>query len=110
MWPSAHPFMDRDFLSSVAGALWRVGFSTRAAAMGLLFGEMLPREVRERSDKAAFFAPLVNRHSRAFIAAWDGTGVDEGLVDVQAFRSCWSADRVDARSCACCSRPGCHRP
>jgi hypothetical protein len=95
-----HPFMDRDFLSAVAGALWRVGFPTRTAAMDLLFGDMLPREVRERSDKAAFFAPFVNRHSRAFIAAWDGTGVDENLVDVAALRSCWSADQVDARSYA----------
>ena len=95
-----HPFMDRDFLGAVAGALWRVGFLTRAAAMDLLFGDVLPVAVRERSDKAAFFAPFINRHSRAFIAEWDGTGVDEALVDVAALRACWSADQVDARSYA----------
>jgi hypothetical protein len=95
-----HPFMDRDFLSATAGALWRVGFPTRAAAMELLFGDVLPVAVRERSDKAAFFAPFINRHSRNFITAWDGTGVDEGLVEVAALRACWSADRVDARSYA----------
>lgn len=96
----AHPFMDRDFLSAAAGALWRLGFPTRAAAMDLLFGDGLPKTVRHRSDKAAFFAPFVNRHSRAFIAQWDGTGVDEALVDVGALRACWEADRVDARSYA----------
>ena len=95
-----HPFMDRDFLSAIAGALWRVGFPTRRAAMDLLFADVLPAAVRERSDKAAFFAPFINRHARAFIAAWDGTGVDEALVDVAALRASWSAEQVDARSYA----------
>jgi hypothetical protein len=92
--------MDRDLLSAVAGAVWRVGFPTRAAAMDLLFGDVLPPAVRERSDKAAFFAPFINAYSRDFIARWDGTGVDETLVDVGALRACWSAERVDARSYA----------
>lgn len=95
-----HPFMDRDFLVAVAGALWPAGFPTRAAAMDLLFGATLPVAIRHRSDKAAFFAPFVSRHSRAFIAGWDGTGVDGTLVDVDALRACWSADQVDARSYA----------
>jgi Asparagine synthase len=95
-----HPFMDRDFLSAVAGTLWRAGFETRAAAMDLLFEDVLPVAVRHRRDKAAFFAPFVNRHSRAFIAAWDGTGVDESVVSVAALRACWSVERVDARSYA----------
>ena len=95
-----HPFMDPDFLSAAAGALWRLGFPTRAGAMELLFGDALPKEIRHRSDKAAFFAPFLNRHSRAFIAGWDGTGVDEALVDVDALRASWMADQVDARSYA----------
>ena len=95
-----HPFMDPAFLSAVAGTLWRVGFPSRAAAMDLLFGETLPQAVRHRSNKAAFFAPFVNRHSRAFIRSWDGTGVDETLVDVPALRACWDELRVDARSYA----------
>jgi hypothetical protein len=95
-----HPFMDPTFLGAVAGALWRTGFPSRAAAMDLLFGEALPRAVRQRSSKAAFFGPFVNRHSRAFIRSWDGTGVDETLVDVRALRACWDEPRVDARSYA----------
>ena len=96
----AHPFMDPTFLGAVAGALWRTGFPSRAAAMDLLFGEALPQAVRQRSSKAAFFVPFVNRHSRAFIRSWDGTGVDETLVDVQALQACWDEARVDARSYA----------
>jgi hypothetical protein len=92
--------MDPEFLSAAAGALWRLGFPTRAAAMDLLFGDALPPAIRHRSDKAAFFAPFVNRHSREFISAWDGTGVDETLVDVRALRACWAAGQVDARSYA----------
>ncbi len=92
--------MDPEFLSAVAGALWRVGFSTRAGAMDLLFGDALPGAVRHRSDKATFFTPFVNRHSRAFIGEWDGTGVDEALVDVEALRACWAAEQVDGRSFA----------
>jgi hypothetical protein len=95
-----HPFMDPDFLSAVAGALWRLGFPTRPRAMELLFGDALPKEVRHRPDKAVFFGPFVNRHSRAFIAGWDGTGVEEALVDVEALRASWMADQVDARSYA----------
>ena len=95
-----HPFMDPEFLSAVAGALWRLGFPSRAAAMDLLFADALPQAIRRRSDKAAFFAPFVNRHSRQFISSWDGTGVDETLVDVAALRACWSAEQVDARSYA----------
>ena len=68
--------------------------------MDLLFGDVLPPAIRHRSDKAAFFAPFVNRHSREFISAWDGTGVDETLVDVGVLRASWAADRVDARSYA----------
>jgi hypothetical protein len=93
-----HPFMDPAFLSAVAGALWRVGFPSRAAAMDLLFGEALPQGVRHRLDKAAFFAPFVNRHSRAFIDSWDGTGVEDTLVNGDALRVCWNQSRVDARS------------
>jgi hypothetical protein len=95
-----HPFMDPAFLSAVAGALWRAGFPSRAAAMDLLFGDALPRAVRQRSSKAAFFGPFVNRHSRAFIRSWDGTGVDETLVNVRTLRACWDESRVDARSYA----------
>ena len=96
----AHPFMEPTFLGAVAGALWRTGFPSRAAAMDLLFGEALPRAVRQRSSKAAFFGPFVNRHSRAFIRSWDGTGVDETLVDVRRCGRAGTSARVDARSYA----------
>lgn len=95
-----HPFMHPEFLQAVAGAFWRTGFPSRKAAMDLLFGGLLPEAIRERTDKAAFFQPFVHRHSRAFIASWDGGGVDTELVDVDGLRRTWEEPMVDARSYA----------
>lgn len=95
-----HPFMSPQFAGAAVGTLWRSGFRSREDAMELLFGHVLPRAICERRDKAAFFEPFVNRHSRAFIDAWDGRGVDEAVVDVEALRRTWSEPEVDARSYA----------
>jgi hypothetical protein len=95
-----HPFMDPGFTSALAGARWRTGFSSRAAAMEFLCGDTVPQEVRQRADKAAFFAPFVNRYSRAFIEAWDGTGLEPELIDLEALRLSWQEERADARSYA----------
>lgn len=95
-----HPYMNPEFLRAVAGARRRTGFPSRDMAMKLIFGDLLPDAVLTRGDKAAFFEPFVNRHSRAFVSSWDGTGVDARLVDVDALRCTWNAPTVDARSYA----------
>jgi asparagine synthase (glutamine-hydrolysing) len=66
--------------------------------MEFLCGDHMPRALRERTDKTAFFQPFIHRHSRAFIDRWNGTGVDTELVDPEALRRTWRADEVDARS------------
>lgn len=95
-----HPFMGAEFLQAIARVGGRLGFTSRDAVMDMVFGERLPTQVRHRNDKAAFFRPFINRHSRAFIAEWDGTGLDHRVVDADALRVTWGADRVDARSYA----------
>jgi asparagine synthase (glutamine-hydrolysing) len=90
--------MDPGFAGAIAGARWRTGFRSRAAALELLCGGGVPRALRERTDKTAFFGPFVHRHSRAFIDGWDGGGVDPELVDPEALRRAWLQDEVDARS------------
>lgn len=94
----AHPFMDPGFAGAIADARWRTGFPSRAAALELLCRDGVPRALRERTDKTAFFGPFVHRHSRAFIERWDGTGVNLELVDPEALRRTWLQDEVDARS------------
>jgi hypothetical protein len=93
-----HPFMNPGFAGAIADARWRTGFRSRAAALELLCGDGVPRALRERSDKTAFFGPFVHRHSRAFIDRWDGTGVDLELIDPEALRETWLQEEVDARS------------
>jgi hypothetical protein len=93
-----HPFMDPAFAGALAGARWQTGFRRRSEAIEFVAGDSVPVALRERPDKTAFFGPFFNRHSRAFAEAWDGTGVDPDLVDVEALRHCWQQAEVDARS------------
>ncbi|MFZ1992512.1 MAG: asparagine synthase-related protein, partial [Solirubrobacteraceae bacterium] len=93
----SHPFMHPEVLRAVAGARWRTGFTSRTTAMNILFGDLLPASVRARQDKAVFFEPFVNRHSRVFMETWDGRGVDPELVDIESLRRIWREPRVDAR-------------
>lgn len=95
-----HPFMHPDFLRALAGARWRCGFATHAAAMDAMFGDLLPAAVRHRTDKAALFQPFVAGHSRDFIVGWDGRGVDPELVDSDQLCRVWNEPSVDARSYA----------
>jgi hypothetical protein len=93
-----NPFMAPAFVSAVADARWKTGFRRRSEAIELICGDTLPAALRERTDKAAFFAPFVSRYSRSFISVWDGSGIDAELVDAEALRRAWQADLVDARS------------
>jgi asparagine synthase (glutamine-hydrolysing) len=95
-----HPFLDPGFVAALAGSHWRTGFPSRSVALEYVFGDTVPRSVRERADKASFFRPFFNRHSRAFAETWDGAGVDPSLVDAEILREAWNQRDVDARSYA----------
>jgi asparagine synthase (glutamine-hydrolysing) len=96
-----HPFMTPEFVARLAASRWKTGFRSRAEAVQFLLGDALPLRIRQRSDKAAFFRPFINRHSGAFIEQWDGTGVDENLVNVERLREIWGQPEVDGRSYSC---------
>lgn len=95
------PFFDARFLSALVRERgWRV-FDSRTAAMDHLFGDLLPTETRARSGKAWFDTAFFNRHARAFVAKWDGSGVDAAYVDPNALRVAWlTEDEPDARTYA----------
>jgi hypothetical protein len=93
-----HPFQEASLLRSVAAHAGRGGWSSRAAAMQDLFGDVLPGAVVKRATKAAFDTIFFHDYSRDFIATWDGSGVDESLIDLDKLRAAWSAEAVDARS------------
>lgn len=93
-----HPLLSHRFLGALATAPGPVGFPTRTQAMSALFGDLLPEAILGRDSKTSFDTVFWNRHARSFASAWDGTGVDSTLVDIEKLRTNWLATTPDARS------------
>jgi len=93
-----HPLLDPGFADSLACLPRSDRFIGRTALMQTLFRDVLPEDVFARSTKASFDAAFWNAASRAFAAAWDGSGVDPDLVDTDALRNEWASESPDPRS------------
>ena len=87
------PFHDPHFLDALANRGGRLGFPGRSAAMRALFGGLLPQRFLERETKALFLRTFVCRESRSFMVNWNGDGVDNDLVDVEALKREWEGER-----------------
>ena len=87
----AHPFQDARFLAALAALPRSRRPASRTAAMEMLVGDLLPPALLGRSTKARFDEVFWREHSRALVAAWDGEGVDEAVVDVDRLRAEWSS-------------------
>ena len=92
------PFFDTGFLRALGASAPRHGFPSRAAAMRLHFGDVLPLEVAERPTKAVFDELHGGRETRAFARDWNGEGLDPALVDPEALRGEWSKPSPEYRS------------
>jgi asparagine synthase (glutamine-hydrolysing) len=92
------PFFDPGFIRAVGESAQRRGFPSRAAAMELHFGDVLPAQVIERTTKAVFDELHGGRVSRAFAQGWDGGGLDPAWVEVEALRREWLSPRPNYRS------------
>jgi asparagine synthetase B (glutamine-hydrolysing) len=97
----ADPLLDAGFLRNMAAAYPRTGFRSRTEGMHVLFGDVLPPAVVARRTKAVFNEAFFHDHTRDFARRWDGTGLDDELVDPEALRATWLAPpaQADARSC-----------
>lgn len=95
-----HPLTDPVVLATVAAEGGRTGFPSRTAAMEHLVGDLIPPQLTTRPSKAHLTNAFWNRHSRAFAADWNGTGVDLGIVDDHVLRRIWTGHEQppDARS------------
>lgn len=94
-----HPLQDGRFLATIAAERGRAGFRNRTTAMRELFGDVLPPEALSRWSKAFFDDVFWGPYSREFARHWDGRGLDEDVVDVEALRRMWTGDaEVDGRS------------
>ncbi len=95
-----NPFLDPDVLTECAraGGAAGLGRGSRGRGFGLLVGDLLPAEILQRCSKASFDSPFWNRHARAFVAQWDGSGIDREEVDIEALRAQWSKTPPDPHS------------
>lgn len=94
----AHPLTDGDFVETLAAARPEARFFDRTEAMRALFGAVLPDDILSRVSKSSFDGAFFNRHARAFVAEWDGSGVDETIVNAEELARVWQSDTPDART------------
>lgn len=66
--------------------------------MDYLFHDVLPSDLRARRTKASFDGAFWHEHSRELVRRWDGGGVDESLVDVDALAAEWRSQSPDPRT------------
>ena len=92
----SNPLLDDRFLAAVCVEGGRRGFADRTGALCQMFGDRLPRAVLERTTKAHFNRAVFGHESRAFVARWNGDGVDPRLVDADALRVAWTAEEPHA--------------
>ncbi len=83
------PLLEPAFVAALARAGGRLGFSSRAAAMAYLAGDLLPQRTIGRSTKAVFNTAYLGPLARDFARRWSGAGADPGLVDPEALRAEW---------------------
>ncbi len=95
---AVNPLLDPRFLAALARTGGRAGLGERSAVMTALFADLLPAEVLLRSDKARLGGGYWRSHSKAFVAEWDGHGIDEDLVDRQALREVLTSPTARPRS------------
>jgi asparagine synthase (glutamine-hydrolysing) len=91
-----HPMLDPAFVAAVAtvGGGW--GLRSRNELMRAVFGPVLPDAIMRRTTKATFNDANFREHSRAFVERWDGSGLDDELVDTDELRRLWRQPHVTA--------------
>ena len=94
------PFASPGVIGAVATAGGAIGLGSRAAGLAAIAGDLLPPAVLARTSKASFDGAFWTDHARAFVAGWDGTGVDPQLLDVPALRAEWSRPNPDPHTFA----------
>ena len=86
----AHPLCEPEVLRAVADAWGASGPPNRRVATEALGGDLLPRSVRERSDKSWFDRVFWTDHARRWAQEWGGEGVDAAMVNVPGLRREWA--------------------
>ena len=85
------PFLDERFLRTLAAWGGWLGRGGRTEAMTALFSDLLPGAVLGRETKASFGGVFWGPASRHFAETWDGSGLNDSIVDAEALRRAWLA-------------------
>ena len=94
-----HPLLDPEFLRAICGcgtSPERAG--GRAGLLGQVFGGRYPDAVLRPRPKAAFGEVFWRRHIRELVAGWDGTGIDDSVVDRDQLHREWRRPQPDLRT------------
>ena len=89
---ASDPLLDHHFVAALARAGGPIGYPGRTATMLALFSDVLPQAVLCRTTKASFNRAHAGAATREFARTWDGSGIDEHLVDVERLRNVWLSD------------------
>jgi asparagine synthetase B (glutamine-hydrolysing) len=95
------PFYDARFVRAMAAAAPWDGYRSRAVGLRAQFGDLLPDRVWTRGTKAVFTEVAWGPETRAFLESWDGTGLDEQLVDPARLMEEWAQPRPSLRTLIC---------
>jgi hypothetical protein len=90
-----NPFVDPPVVAALARAGGPWGFRSRGVALEAIAGHLLPRALLRRPTKAAFDGAFYTERSRAFATGWDGDGVDDHFVDLEALATVWRSEQPD---------------
>jgi Asparagine synthase len=92
------PLFEPTVLAALAAVRGGRGWANRTEAMRDIVGDRLPNEVVTRRTKASFVDVFWGAQTRSFAESWDGTGVDDHLVDATALQAEWCSEQPDFRS------------
>lgn len=92
------PLLEERFVASFARAGSHLGFRNRTEAMRYIAEDLLPPAILERRTKSRFNAAYFTEAAREFVEHWDGTGVDDDLVDAERLREAWLSELPPAPS------------
>jgi asparagine synthase (glutamine-hydrolysing) len=83
------PFVDAEFLASLAAEGGPLGLGGRSLIFDRLVGDLLPREVVFRRTKASFNETRWGEAERDFARSWDGSGADDRWIDAEKLQAEW---------------------
>lgn len=88
----AHPLADPGVLAACAhaGGAVGLGHGSRLRGVAGLVADLLPARTLGRREKSTFDGVFWKHHARAFVARWDGSGLDGEMADPEALRAHWN--------------------